>query len=403
MSDPRITLQELSEAAGVSPERVRALVDVGIIPDRAGEAPFEAADVHRIRLAQGFEASGLSLEAIGTAIAAGRLSFDFVDTMFGYRAPLAGRTYREVAADLGVPLETLTLLYAMWGLPRPGPDDVIREDDALIFTEWKALFPPEALNEQLLTQGARLFGEVTSRLADWGMAVYRTYVEAPLLAAEMSPRDTITATSAFAGVSMSTMERQLSWLLRRKLEHTTFQLIVEYVENAVDAGGSVAARGTRPPAICFVDLSGYTALTEELGDRAAAERAGRFGTLVQEAANAHGGNVIKLLGDGAMLLIPDPSEAVSCGLEIVERAAVEGLPAARVGLAAGPVVFQDGDCYGRVVNVAARIMGKASANQVVTTGDVVTFTADHARFESVGPVELKGIAEPIELFVAAGP
>ena len=202
---------------------------------------------------------------------------------------------------------------------------------------------------------------------------------------------------------MSTMERQLSWLLRRKLEHTTFQLIVEYVENAVEAGGSVAARGTRPPAICFVDLSGYTALTEELGDRAAAERAGRFGTLVQEAANAHGGNVIKLLGDGAMLLIPDPSEAVSCGLEIVERAAVEGLPAARVGLAAGPVVFQDGDCYGRVVNVAARIMGKASANQVVTTGDVVTFTADHARFESVGPVELKGIAEPIELFVAAGP
>ena len=87
-----------------------------------------------------------------------------------------------------MPLETLTRLYAMWGLPRPAPEDVVREDDAPTFSEWKAFFPPQALNEQLLTQGARLFGEATSRLADWGMAVYRDYFEAPMLAAGMSPQ-----------------------------------------------------------------------------------------------------------------------------------------------------------------------------------------------------------------------
>jgi hypothetical protein len=59
---------------------------------------------------------------------------------------------------------------------------------------------PEALNEQLLTQGARLFGEATSRLADWGMALYRAYFEAPMLAAGLSAQEAMDASSAFARV-----------------------------------------------------------------------------------------------------------------------------------------------------------------------------------------------------------
>lgn len=217
------------------------------------------------------------MEAIGAAIASGRLSFAFVDEMFVDHPPLTGRTFREIAEELGLPLETLTRLYAMWGLPRPAPDDVVRKDDVPTFSEWKAFFPPEALNEQLLTQGARLFGEATSRLADWGMALYRAYFEAPMLAAGMSAQEAMDASSAFARVGTPMMERQLSWLLRRKLEHNTFQL-----------------------------------------------------------AHTHGGRVVKLLGDGAMLVFPDPSTAVACGLEMVEQVERVGLPPARVGIAAGP-------------------------------------------------------------------
>jgi hypothetical protein len=46
--------------------------------------------------------------------------------MFVGHAPLTGRTFREIADDLGLPLETLTRLYTMWGLPRPDPGDVVR-------------------------------------------------------------------------------------------------------------------------------------------------------------------------------------------------------------------------------------------------------------------------------------
>jgi adenylate cyclase len=404
MSEPAMTGAELSKGSGAALELIRRLVDLGILPRRDGERPFVPGDLHRVRLAQAFERSGIPLEAIGTAIASGQLSFDFVDQMFGHHAQLTGKTFREIAEELGLPLDTLTRLYAMWGLPRPAPEDVVREDDAPTFSEWKALFPPQALNEQLLTQGARLFGEATSRLADWGTAVYRDYVEAPMLAAGMSAQETIDASSAFGRLGTPVMERQLSWLLGRKLEHNTFQLIVEHVENAVEAAGAAPPVPTRPPAICFVDLSGYTALTEEIGDQAAAERAGRLGTLLQELAHSHGGSVVKLLGDGAMLQLPDPAEAVRCGLEMVEQVQEAGLPPARVGIASGPVIFRDGDCYGRVVNLAARVMDRARPRQVLATPEVVAVTPrEHARFQDLGPVRLKGIAAPVELSVALPP
>lgn len=324
--------------------------------------------------------------------------------MFVGHAPLTGRTFREIADDLGLPLETLTRLYAMWGLPRPAPGDVVRADDAPTFSEWKAFFPPEALNEQLLTQGARLFGEATSRLADWGMALYHAYVAAPMLAAGMSAQEVMDASSTYSQVGIPMMERQLSWLLRRKIEHNTFQLIVEHVESSVEAAGASRPASARLPAICFMDLSGYTTLTEEIGDQAAAERAGTLGTLVQELAHGHGGRVVKLLGDGAMLLFPDPPAAVACGLEMVARVEAAGLPPARVGIASGPVVFQDGDCYGRVVNVAARVMDRARPRQVLATPEVVAVTpAERARFRGLGPVELKGIAAAVELSAAAPP
>ena len=114
--------------------------------------------------------------------------------------------------------------------------------------------------------------------------------------------------------------------------------------------------------------------------------------------------MVKLLGDGAMLVFPDPSTAVACGLEMVEQVERAGLPPARVGIAAGPVVFRDGDCYGRVVNVAARVMDQARPRQVVVTPEVVTATpADHAGFQHLGPVGLKGIAAAVELSAAVPP
>jgi adenylate cyclase len=69
---------------------------------------------------------------------------------------------------------------------------------------------------------------------------------------------------------------------------------------------------------------------------------------------------------------------------------------------AGPVIFRDGDYFGRTVNVASRIAGRAGPGEVlVSEAAVDSCSAEEVRFEHVGPVQLKGVAQPIMVFRAA--
>lgn len=157
----------------------------------------------------------------------------------------------------------------------------------------------------------------------------------------------------------------------------------------------------RPPAICFLDLSGYTRLTEDRGDAAAADLAGTLARLVQRTSAKYGGKPIKWLGDGVMFHFRDPGPGVVAALEMVEGAREAGLPPAHVGLHAGPVLFQEGDYFGRTVNIAARIADYARQGEVLVTEEVVAATdVPGVRFDPIGPVELKGLTEAVPLHVA---
>ena len=103
-----------------------------------------------------------------------------------------------------------------------------------------------------------------------------------------------------------------------------------------------------------------------------------------------------------MFHFPEPAQGVRCGLELVDRLPRVGLPAARVGLHSGPVVFQDGDYFGRTVNIAARITDRAQPGEVLVSDQVVADTnrLEVVRFEPVGPVSLKGLSAPITLYNA---
>jgi class 3 adenylate cyclase len=107
-------------------------------------------------------------------------------------------------------------------------------------------------------------------------------------------------------------------------------------------------------------------------------------------------------GDGGMFHFRDPRMAVLAGLDVVQRAPASGLPAAHVGIHTGPVIAQDGDVYGRTVNLAARIASYAQAGQVVVSEDTARRSGhdDTLRFQPLGPVELKGVASPLALYQA---
>jgi class 3 adenylate cyclase len=148
----------------------------------------------------------------------------------------------------------------------------------------------------------------------------------------------------------------------------------------------------------FLDLTGYTRLTEERGDEAGAEIAGALGRLVHVNAQDHGGRPVKWLGDGVMLYFPDPQAAVLSALDLSDGVPAAGLPPAHTGIDAGPVILQDGDYFGRTVNTAARIASHAGPGQVLVTDAVVRASRDPAiRFDDAGLVELEGLSHPVHL------
>ena len=79
-----------------------------------------------------------------------------------------------------------------------------------------------------------------------------------------------------------------------------------------------------------------------------------------------------------------------------------GLPPTHIGIHTGPVIFQDGDVYGRTVNLASRIASHAAAGQVLVSAETAEAArGDDVRFEPRGAVELKGVAQPVTLFEAS--
>jgi adenylate cyclase len=140
-------------------------------------------------------------------------------------------------------------------------------------------------------------------------------------------------------------------------------------------------------------MTGYTRLTEERGDEAAADLAGRLAGVVRRASREHGGRAVKWLGDGVMFYFPEPGQSVVAALDMVDGVANDALPPAHVGIDAGPVVFQEGDYFGRTVNNASRIADYARPGEVLVTQQVVEAVEDApVTFTEVGPVELKGVS-----------
>jgi adenylate cyclase len=144
----------------------------------------------------------------------------------------------------------------------------------------------------------------------------------------------------------------------------------------------------------FVDLAGFTALTEEQGDFDAADVATRFAALAHDALGA-GDRLIKTIGDAVLVTSPEPGAA----LDLVERllgAAVadKRIPALRVGLHHGPAIERDGDVFGAAVNLAARVVAEAYAGEVLATAAVAAVAKERGiPVVDIGPVALKNVGD----------
>jgi class 3 adenylate cyclase len=179
--------------------------------------------------------------------------------------------------------------------------------------------------------------------------------------------------------------------------HVWSSNIVDGITIALEQAG-LHTRDERHPAMCFLDLTGFTQLTEELGDAEAARTIERSNRIVRPISVRHDGRPVKWLGDGVMFHFPDPGAGA---IEMVEALAEAGLPPAHVGLHAGPVVRQEGDYHGQTVNLAARIGEYARPGEVLVSRAVKDASdPELVAFREVGLVGLKGVSGAVDLYTA---
>src|SRR5918996_1337580 len=248
---------EVAAEAACPEERIRWMTSIGLLSaDEDGR--FKFGSVLAVKMASALLDTGVPAGSIERAATEGLLSFQRTDEYLPYESgPRSERTFAEFQASAGPRAELLPAVYEVLGLPKPDPSAPIHRDEE------------------------ELFGR---------------FLDAWALAPEM-----------------------FTWLSSRYLEHRSVSGIVEGFERFLASRGLAQIPDPpSPPAIAFVDLSGFTRLTRERGDESAVVAASSLQRLADATATRHDGRLVKLLGDGAMLRLRHPTTGVEAALDLVE-------------------------------------------------------------------------------------
>jgi len=162
---------------------------------------------------------------------------------------------------------------------------------------------------------------------------------------------------------------------------------------------------TGPVTVMFTDISGSTAMTQSLGDAGAQQVVRAHNRVVREALTKFAGKEIKHTGDGIMASFSTTSNGAEAAAEMQRRvreytAANPDLPLhIKIGINAGEPISEDDDLFGTTVQMAARIVDKAQADQIFVSEIVRGICAGkNLKFLNCGGFPMKGFADDIVLY-----
>ncbi len=154
--------------------------------------------------------------------------------------------------------------------------------------------------------------------------------------------------------------------------------------------------------ILFADIADSTGLTERLGDEAFREKARSLDTSLRSVVREHDGTPVegKLLGDGILAVFTSARQAIAAAQRCAVAGAAGDLPL-HLGIHAGDVIREDDNVFGGAVNVAARVSDVSKPGEVLVSQTVrdLAQTSAGVSFEERGEQQLKGVSEPVRLFV----
>lgn len=383
----RLTRAELARAVRVEPAEIDELVDWGFLQP-AGDGTFRPSDIQRVRAVSAMRTPGIGLDQLIEAFKERLFTLQPMDFLYPDPEVMTDTTPADLATELAIDEPDLVRLMTAAGFPAPVSGGTMRHDDVDLARSLVAT-ARRLGGAELATRIARTYGDTARRAAESGVAMFAENVNSPVVNARVSDAERMEI-NRMAGQLMASSEALLGALYRRHLEHALLRQWAVSAETFLD---QIGVRPARPQmhGLAFVDLTGYTALTQHSGDAAAMRLAERLAELADGAAGAHGGRVVKLLGDGAMLHFDDAPSAVRGAVSLVTAIGGSDLPPAHAGVHAGGVIERDGDYFGRTVNIAARISSQAEPGQTLVSPEVAAQVASDIHFRAIGERDLKGV------------
>jgi adenylate cyclase len=290
----------------------------------------------------------------------------------------------EVAQQAGVDMEQARRLWTALGFP-PIPDDqrFFTRSDVAMLSGVCRLRDQLASASDVIIQLTRVTGQALARVADAQVATSAEQLDLSQVSA--NPERAVKALVDRFQPLIPALEPFLGYVWRRHLLAAMFRVAAASGDDATRAGELVVG---------FADLVGFTAVSQQVGERELAAMVDRFEALAYEQITGRGGRVVKMIGDEVMFTAEVPAAAAEIALALGDTYAGDpALPEVRVGLALGPALSFEGDLFGPTVNLASRLVNIARPNTVLVSDELATQLRDAGAFtlRSLHPLRLKGI------------
>lgn len=290
-------------------------------------------------------------------------------------------TSAEVTAKGGLSLEDGQRLWRAFGFPDTGDSIAYSESDVAAIATVAAALKTGLMDEATVFRMTRALGTTMSKLADWQVSALVEQVEHDVHEGKSGTR--LEAAVDLARTAAPGFEGLMVYAWRRHLAAAAARI------EALGAADEELL--STQMTVGFADLSRFTSLSNDLDDSGLAALVENFETRCADVVTAHGGRVIKTLGDAVLFVTDDPLEGTRTAIDLVKQIARRTeLPNVCVGLATGSVVSRLGDVYGPPVNLAARLSHVARSNRVLVDEATAAALTDEFDMRALPPRPLRG-------------
>jgi adenylate cyclase len=335
---------------------------------------------------------GVSEPAIARAIQLGDSQAGIAEIIPARGAVARTVSAAEIEASGGMPVERIRELMEAFGLLLPaGEEPAFTPEEARVLEQlWQLrdVWPFE-----LSVQLGRIYGRLLARIAHASVQLWVSFVEPRLQAADIDEHLRVVAAAETFDVLLPVADTLLTGIHRRWIEREASQTAIRGAERGV---GDEALPGAVEVSILFCDLKDFTAFADRQGDGAAVRIIDRFATVVTRERGPEA-RLAKWLGDGFMLVYPSPAPAVKAGLRIIDGMRAPDRPGVHASVHHGHAIPREGDYFGSVINLTARLLDGAGQNELIATRPVMERCPDLA-WQSGGARRLRGVEAPVEVF-----